>query len=404
MSVRLRQWKDKTSGKHREAWVVDVQFEHADGRIERVRKASPVNTRRGAEQYERDLRLALGQGRYGKEVIAREVPTLAEFVERFLTYSENNNKPSSVFSKRHTLRNHVIPFFGAKRLNQIGPAEIEAFKSAMRAKESGSRARKENPTIYAVRKRKETPAKRLSLKTINNALTILRKLLAVAEEQGVIDHIPRVRFFRVEKPPFDFLDFDEAERLIMAADPEWRVLLETALKTGLRQGELIGLQWTDLDLVRGKLHVRRTIWRGIAGLPKGGRVRTVDLPKSLVDALKAHRHLRGPYVFCQSDGDLLTPGLLTWPLLRALRRAGIARDQGQIGWHDLRHSYGSHLAMRGVPLKVIQELMGHASIEMTLKYAHLTPETKQNAVQVLDEPLPRTAHTRHMDPKSDLST
>src|ERR1700687_4532296 len=120
MSVRLRQWKDKTSGKSREAWVVDVQFEHADGRIERVRKASPVNTRRGAEQYERDLRLALGQGRYGKEVIAREVPTLTEFVERFLTYSENNNKPSTVSSKRHTLRNHVVPFFGAKRLDEIG--------------------------------------------------------------------------------------------------------------------------------------------------------------------------------------------------------------------------------------------------------------------------------------------
>ena len=60
--------------------------------------------------------------------------------------------------------------------------------------------------------------------------------------------------------------------------------------------------------------------------------------------------------------------------------------------------------MRGVPLKVIQELMGHASIEMTLKYAHLSPETKQNAVQVLDEPQPRTAHTRHMEQKSDLST
>ena len=134
----------------------------------------------------------------------------------------------------------------------------------------------------------------------------------------------------------------------------------------------------------------RLRWKGIAGLPKGGRARTVDLPQSLVDALKAYRHLKGPYVFCQPDGTALTPGLLTWPLHRALRRAGIARDQGRIGWHDLRHSYGSHLAMRGVPLKVIQELMGHASMEMTLKYAHLSPETKQNAVQVLDQPAPQS--------------
>jgi integrase len=403
MSVRLRQWKDK-SGKHREAWIVDVQFEHADGRIERIRKASPVGTRRGAEQYERDLRLALVQGRYGREVIAQEVPTLAEFVERFLTYSENNNKPSTVASKRHTLKNHVVPYFGSKPLDKIGPADLEAFKAAMRAKISASRARKEDATIYAIRKRRDVPAQRLSLKTINNALTILRKLLAVAEEQGVIEHIPRIRFFRVEKPAFDFLDFDEAERLVNAADNDWRLLLDTALKTGLRQGELIGLQWSDLDIVRGKLHVRRTIWKGEAGLPKGGRARTVDLPGSIVDALKAYRHLKGPYVFCQADGSLLTPGLLKAPLDRALRRAGIARDQGRIGWHDLRHTYGSHLAMRGVPLKVIQELMGHATIEMTLKYAHLSPETKQDAVQVLDQPAPRTAHGRHMAEKTELST
>jgi integrase len=59
-----------------------------------------------------------------------------------------------------------------------------------------------------------------------------------------------------------------------------------ALKAGLRQGELIGLQWGDVDLQRGKLHVRRTIWRGVSGLPKGGRERTVELPGSAVDALK----------------------------------------------------------------------------------------------------------------------
>jgi site-specific recombinase XerD len=97
-------------------------------------------------------------------------------------------------------------------------------------------------------------------------------------------------------------------------------------------------------------------------------------------------------VFCEQDGKPLTEGKLKWPLMRALRAAGISRDQGKIGWHDLRHTYGSHLAMRGVLLKVIQELMGHASIEMTLKYAHLSPETKNNTVQVLDQPAPQ-----HMD-------
>jgi integrase len=387
MSVRLRRWKNK-AGKSLEAWTVDVVFQHADGREERVTKTSPVQTRRGAEQYERELRAALLNGTFGKEKCGEESAiTLAEFTPRFLTYSENNNKHSSVFSKRQILTHHVLPFFGKMALAKIGPAEIEDFKALMRKKKSAARARKEAPTKAAIRKRQDVEPKPLSLKTINNVLTVLHKLLTLAEEQRVIPQAPRVKLFgKVPKAAFDFLNFDEAERLVAAADPEWRPVLLVALKAGLRLGELIGLQWTDLDWQRSTLHVRRTIWRGVEGLPKGGRERAVELPASVVDALKAHRHLRGRFVFCHEDGQQLTEGTLKAPLRRALRAAGITREQGQIGWHDLRHTYGSHLAMKGVPLKVIQELMGHATIEMTMCYAHLSPETRKHAVAVLDAP------------------
>jgi site-specific recombinase XerD len=79
------------------------------------------------------------------------------------------------------------------------------------------------------------------------------------------------------------------------------------------------------------------------------------------------------------------------PLMRALRMAGVSRPEGCIVWHDLRHTYGSHLAMRGVAFKVIQELMGHATIEMTMRYAHLSPEARESAVQELDRPIPSRA-------------
>jgi integrase len=389
MSVRLRQWKTK-EGKVQEAWWVDVKYQHPSGRVERIRKASPINTRRGAEEYERQIRHALLTGTFGKENSAGRVPTLGAFVPRFLTYSENNNKHSSVVTKRQILDDHLLPAFGNTPLDAIGPAEIEDFKAAMRKKPSGARARKEAPTRAALLKRKGSGGvKLLSLKSINNVLTVLHKLLALAQEQGVLQHVPRVKLFKTDKPAFDFLSFEEAERLINAAEPEWRTLILVALKTGLRLGELIGLQWADLDLQRGKLHVRRTIWRGVVGLPKGGRERTVDLPASAVEALKAHRHLCGPYVFCQPDGQPLTAGMTKHPLLRALRMAGISRPEGIIGWHDLRHTYGSHLAMRGVALKVIQELMGHATIEMTMRYAHLSPEARESAVQELDRPIPQ---------------
>ncbi|QSQ11911.1 tyrosine-type recombinase/integrase [Myxococcus landrumensis] len=390
MSVRLRKWKTKEN-KVQEAWWVDVKYQHPDGRVERIRKASPVNTRRGAEEYERQVRHALLTGSYGKEKTPeKRMLMLAEFTPRFLVYSENNNKHSSVVTKRQILKDHVLPFFSAMALDTIGPAEIEDFKALMRKKLSRARARKGVPSSEAICKRTGTGPEPLSPKYINNVLNVLHKLLALAQEQGVITLAPRVKLLRTKKPAFDFLSFEEAEHLIMAAEPEWRPLLLVALKTGLRQGELIGLQWSDLDLRRCKLNVRRAIWRGKSGLPKGGCERTADLPVSVVDALKGFRHLRGPYVFCQENGQPLTDGLMKWPLRRALNQAGITREQGRIGWHDLRHTYGSHLAMRGVPLKVIQELMGHANISETMRYAHLSPETRASFVQQLDMPPPLT--------------
>ncbi|MFP2958226.1 tyrosine-type recombinase/integrase [Myxococcus sp. 1LA] len=402
MSVRLRKYTDK-DGKNQQVWFVDIKFKHASGKVERVRKDSPVNTRRGAEQYERDIRAALLMGTFKKEKEpvateeTKQVPTVKEFSSRFLTYSENNNKHSSVITKRQILEHHVLPFFGDMKLDSIGPAAIEDFKALMRKKKSAARARKKSPTQAALRKRKGAAPKPLSLKTINNVLTVLGKLLAVAEEQGDIQQAPRVKLFgKLPKSKFDFLSYEEAERLIAASENEWRTMLLVAIKTGLRQGELIGLQWKDLDLQRGKAHVQRTIWRGVEGLPKGGRERTVDLPSSVVEALKGQRHLRGPYVFCQERGEPFTEGKLKRPLARALERASIVREEGRIGWHDLRHTYGSHLAMKGVPLKVIQELMGHATIDMTERYAHLSPEVKRDAVQLLDEPLLARGNTGAM--------
>jgi integrase len=116
--------------------------------------------------------------------------------------------------------------------------------------------------------------------------------------------------------------------------------------------------------------------RGIIGTPKGGRAREVPLSDDAAGALRAHREL----VFAGVDGPLLTSGACKWPLWRACRRAGLRR----IGWHVLRHTFASHLVMRGVSIKAIQELLGHASIEMTMRYAHLSPDVRRDAVRLLD--------------------
>ena len=147
MSVRLRKWTDKGGGVQ-QAWWVDVKYLHPSGRTERVRKASPVNTRRGAEEFERQIRRSILTGTFGKEKGREEalMPTLGGFVDRFLVYSENNNKPSTVWTKKQALQLHILPIFKSVRLDGIGLAEIEDFKALMRKKTSLARAQKVSPT------------------------------------------------------------------------------------------------------------------------------------------------------------------------------------------------------------------------------------------------------------------
>lgn len=90
-------------------------------------------------------------------------------------------------------------------------------------------------------------------------------------------------------------------------------------------------------------------------------------------------------MFCDAEGKVFSDGKLARPLIRAYEAAGLR----PIGWHTCRHSFASHLAMRGVPMKVIQELLGHASIVTTMRYAHLAPHVARDAVRLLDRGNPR---------------
>ncbi|MFQ5694052.1 MAG: site-specific integrase, partial [Nitrospinota bacterium] len=119
MSVRRRVYRDPATGRESTVWVVDVDFKCPDGRRRRIRKVSPVQTKRGAERYERDLRGSLLVEQSGrKEVARKESPRFSHFAEDFLeTYAEANNKPSEVASKKSIFEKHLVPFFGKKPLS-----------------------------------------------------------------------------------------------------------------------------------------------------------------------------------------------------------------------------------------------------------------------------------------------
>ena len=355
--------------KRGDRWHIDVTVTSPNGSKKRIRRKAPVNTKRAALMEEQRLIAEAMNASSISTPSEPEPPSEPErryrdhAVEFLKLYAERKNKFSEIVTKESILRVHLVPAFGHLGLSEIDDLRIDQYAAA------------------------KTKAG-LNPKTVNNTLTVLRKSLVVAKRWKRIETVPEIEWCKTEKPKFDFLDFEEAARLLQAADEEWRPMLLTAVRTGLRLGELRALRWEDVDLVTRRLVVNQGIARGVISSPKNGRTREVQLSPQLVEILGHHRHLRGEYVFCQPSGRILTKNGCKAPLKRACRLAGLR----QVGWHMLRHSFASHLAMRGVPIKIIQELMGHATLEMTLRYSHLSPEVKDEAVALLDDPAESSSH------------
>ncbi len=366
--------RDKRNGH----WLYRKQIKIADGRVIRISgvptKLGLPDTRAGAEHAERlHIERVLKTGEVTQTPSPpKEVPRLRDFVELYLDASRLQNKPSSVAAKEWTLRRHLVPAIGDLRLEQVTYAVVEDLKIELARK----RARNWDKSDI-------TDPPTLSAKSINNILTILRRMLVIARKRGLIAVVPEIDWLKVPPQEFDFLDFEEADRLLGAVDEEWRTMVLVALRTGMRMGELIALRWQDVDLVAGRITVRQNAVKGRIGTPKSGKAREIALSNDTRAALKSHRHLRGPFVFCTMDGVMLKYTELRHPLWRACRKAGLRPVQ----WHALRHSFASHLVMRGVPLKAVQELLGHSTIQMTMRYAHLGPEVTRDAVNLLDQPI-----------------
>ena len=120
-------------------------------------------------------------------------------------------------------------------------------------------------------------------------------------------------------------------------------MILTGLGAEMRQGELLARRWDDVDLVAGRITVRQNLVRGVIGTPKSGKGREMPLSNAALRALRAHRHLRGEVVFCNGDGDCFKKNECKHPLWRACKRARLHR----VGWHVLRHTFASHLVMKG---------------------------------------------------------
>lgn len=142
----------------------------------------------------------------------------------------------------------------------------------------------------------------------------------------------------------------------------------------------MALKWTDIDLESGRMCISRSTWKGQTTVPKGGRERRVGLTLRLAAALASHRRQRGPFVLASDDGTTLTQRLVQGLVMRAARAANVEN----VDVHVLRHTFCSHLAMRGGTGRAIQTLAGHSNLTTTERYMHLSPAAIDNTIRLLD--------------------
>ncbi len=295
-----------------------------------------------------------------KERIAPSRATFADVAATWLA-GQTQLRPRTRTGYESQLRVHVLPAIGRLRIAEVNEDDITHLIATMQAQ-------KYKPW------------------TIQTALNPLGRVLSHAARRGLIPSNPMRRLERGERPSpagreMRILQRDEIPALLDAADPRYRPLLATAIFTGLRVGELLGLTWADIDLKAGTLHVRKQLDRDNNRVtPKTPQAaRDVVLMPTLGRLLTAHR-LASPHshpgdlVFASTVGTALDRrNVSRRGLERAIKAAElVGTDRPRLRFHDLRHTFASLLIAQGNNVVFVSRQLGHASPDITLRvYAHL---------------------------------
>ena len=182
-----------------------------------------------------------------------------------------------------------------------------------------------------------------------------------------------------------YLETEEINNLLSACPSWFRKIVETFILTGLRRSELFHLRWDDIDSLARTVHILK---------PKTGKARELPVSPRLDKLLRSiPRHISSPYVFCKATGEAYRD--LRESLKAAVKEADLEKH---VTLHTLRHTFASQMVMAGVDLLTVSELLGHSSLEMTQRYAHLSPGHKARAMALLEEHLEKKSGT-YLAPK-----
>lgn len=344
-------------------WAAYVRARAPDGQEIRARRQSSRWNRRDAERWEAETRRRIEAGVWGEEKRGA-APTIAEYVEQYCREQVARGlKPSTMKSKRGTFEHWIVPHLGSVRLDQVKTAHFTKLRTAM---------------VEAGR----------APKTVNNVLVDLSAVVRWWHQQEDLPP-PTFRANLVKVPKNrapKFYDFGTYESLVRSAGqvgPESLAIVLLAGDAGLRMSEIRALHRGDLELgaQRSTVMVQRSREDDEEIPTKGWTIRTVPLTRRLAAALRSlPRHLRDPHVFLNREGHPLTRKELEVRVWQAQRAAGLKRD----GVHILRHTFCSHLAMRGAAVGSIRELAGHESITTTQGYMHLAASALDDAIALLE--------------------
>jgi integrase len=292
--------------------------------------------------------------------------TLAQVGEALIAAKRAaGRKPSTIEAYSYWLRIHIVDFFGPTPVGEITREDVRGFAGALERRG-------------------------LAPKSRANALGTLHSLIEFAIAEGWIVGENPVK--RVEKPAraetdpdVRFLETEEVEALLRAVpdDPLGRVervMYLTAAMTGMRQGELFALRWRDVDWSARRIRVRRNFVRGEFGTPKSKRsCRSVPLASRVATELE----LLFQDSRYKGDDDLAFAHPETGKpidrskLLKRFKAALGRADVRAVRFHDLRHTFGTRMAAQGMPMRVLQELMGHRDFKTTLIYADYAPSERE---------------------------
>ncbi len=338
--------------KYRPAGGRQVQRKLGPAWGERGRPPAGYFTKRLAEEW---LRETLEEARRGTlPGLVRTGATVEDAASEYLRYIEHDRerKPSTVQGYRWIIDGQILPTFADERLEDVTSEQIEGWLAAMDC----------------------------SAATRTKALVILHGIFQRARKLHGLRFNPASE---VEKPPqrrsgdIEVFAPEEVWALVRAAATEQDgAMFLTAAFTGLRMGELLALRWRDVDFEGSLVRVRASYSAGVLTTPKSGKVRSVPLAPDVaraLDGLSRRERFTG-------EDDLVFPGELGGPLdgsaLRrrykaALKRAGLR----QLRFHDLRHTFGTRMIAKA-DIRRVQEWMGHADIQTTMRYLHYAPRAE----------------------------